>query len=63
MKRSEMIAKMKQLSKNQQTIEEVFTKNKDEQRAEVARIKKIMYDNFAELLENWLDEEVVADSL
>jgi len=47
---------MKQLAHNQEKIEEVFVQNKEEDRAEVAKIKKAMYENFAELLENWLDD-------
>jgi len=57
MKRSEMIAKLKQQSRNQQTIERLFSQNNEKQRAEAARIKRVMYENFAELLENWLDYE------
>ncbi|SJZ38551.1 hypothetical protein SAMN02745116_00145 [Pilibacter termitis] len=61
MKREEMIARTHQLAKNQETIEEIFVRNKEEHRAEVARIKRVMYENFAELLENWLDYESEAE--
>ncbi|MDR0921888.1 MAG: hypothetical protein LBM95_05870 [Lactobacillales bacterium] len=57
MKKSDMIARMKQLAHNQDKIEEVFLQNNEADRAEVAKIKKVMYENFAELLENWLDNE------
>ena len=62
MKRSEMIAKLKQQSRNQETIERLFNENNEKQRAEVARIKRVMYENFAELLENWLDYEEVQEN-
>jgi len=62
MKRSEMIAKLRQQSRNQQTIERLFIENNEKQRAEVARIKRVMYENFAELLENWLDTEELQEN-
>lgn len=53
-----MIYKMQQLARNQERIEAIFVREKDDQRAEIAKVKRIMYENFAELLESWLDQPV-----
>ncbi|MDR1567745.1 MAG: hypothetical protein LBS33_03565 [Streptococcaceae bacterium] len=56
MDKQQMIYKVQQLAHNQRKIEAVFVREKDSQRAEIAKIKRVMYENFAELLESWLDE-------
>ncbi|WEV44950.1 hypothetical protein OZX60_05825 [Streptococcaceae bacterium ESL0687] len=55
MDKKQMIFKLKQQAHNQSTIEEIFAKNEDYQRAEIAHTKKIMYEDFIELLESWLE--------
>ena len=55
MEKKQMIFKLKQLAHNQQKIQEVFTKNGEEHRADIAKVKKLMYEDFAELLESWLE--------
>ncbi|WEV60445.1 hypothetical protein OZX68_05875 [Streptococcaceae bacterium ESL0729] len=55
MDKKQMIFKLKQQAHNQGTIEEIFAKNEDYQRAEIAHTKKIMYEDFIELLESWLE--------
>jgi hypothetical protein len=56
MNKKQMIFKLKQLAHNQAKINEVFLENGENERAEIARVKKIMYEDFAELLESWLNE-------
>lgn len=58
MDKQQMIYKMQQLARNQERIEAIFVREKDDQRAEIAKVKRIMYENFAELLESWLDQPV-----
>lgn len=55
MDKQQMIYKMHQLAHNQEKIEKVFVREKDDHRAEIAKVKRIMYENFAELLETWLE--------
>jgi hypothetical protein len=57
MNKQQMIFKMKQLAHNQQTLETLFKDKEDDQRAEIAHTKRVMYENFAELLESWLDQD------
>jgi len=54
-KKKDMIARMKQLAHNQKTISKLFSEKEEKSRAEIAKSKQIMYENFAELLEVWLD--------
>ena len=53
-----MIYKTQQLARIQERIEAIKKKKKDDHRAEIAKVKRIMYENFAELLESWLDQPV-----
>lgn len=52
-----MVYKLQQLGHNQEKIAEIFIQKKEFHRAEIAQTKHIMYENFAELLEHWLEEE------
>lgn len=52
-----MVYKLKQLGHNQAKIAEIFIGNQEFHRAEIAQTKHIMYENFAELLEHWLEDE------
>ncbi|MBS7576161.1 MULTISPECIES: hypothetical protein [unclassified Enterococcus] len=58
MDKQQMIYKMQQLAHNQERIEAIFVREKDDHRAEIAKVKRIMYENFAELLESWLDQPI-----
>ncbi|GFH42883.1 hypothetical protein Hs30E_14340 [Lactococcus hodotermopsidis] len=57
MNKEQMIYKLKQLGHNQSKIAEIFIANQEFHRAEIAKTKHIMYENFAELLAHWLDDE------
>lgn len=57
MNKEQMVYKLKQQGHNQAKIAEIFIVNQEFHRAEIAKTKHIMYENFAELLEHWLEEE------
>ena len=57
MNKEQMVYNLKQLGHNQAKIAEIFIGNQEFRRAEIAQTKHIMYENFAELLEHWLEDE------
>ena len=57
MNKEQMVYKLKQLGHNQDKIAEISIGNQGFHRAEIAQTKHIMYENFAELLEHWLEDE------
>ena len=63
MNKAQMVYKLKQLGHNQEKIAEIFIGNKEFHRAEIAQTKHIMYENFAELLEHWLEDEKEAEEI
>ena len=63
MNKAQMVYKLKQLGHNQEKIAEIFNGNKEFHRAEIAQTKHIMYENFAELLEHWLEDEKEAEEM
>ncbi|CEN29015.1 MAG: hypothetical protein L0F95_04525 [Lactococcus sp.] len=63
MNKAQMVYKLKQLGHNQEKIAEIFIGNKEFHRAEIAQTKHIMYENFAELLEHWLEDEKEAEEM
>ena len=63
MNKAQMVYKLKQLGHNQEKIAEIFIGNKEFHRAEIAQTQHIMYENFAELLEHWLEDEKEAEEM
>lgn len=63
MNKAQMVYKLKQLGHNQEKIAEIFIGNKEFHRAEIPQTKHIMYENFAELLEHWLEDEKEAEEM